>query len=65
MTMHTNRAALDELRQDFTGEIIVPDDPAYAEASGRGSHGGGCTSQALSTYRMACPTPTWCAILVA
>ena len=30
--MHTNRAALDELRQDFTGEIIVPDDPAYDEA---------------------------------
>jgi FAD/FMN-containing dehydrogenase len=32
MTIHTNRAALDELRRGFTGEIIVPGDPGYDEA---------------------------------
>ena len=32
MTIQTNQAALVELRRDFTGEIIVPDDPAYDEA---------------------------------
>ena len=32
MTIQTNQAALDELRRDFTGGIIVPDDPAYDEA---------------------------------
>lgn len=32
MTIQTNQAALDELRRDFTGEIIVPNDPAYDEA---------------------------------
>ena len=32
MTIHTNQAALDEIRRDFTGAIIVPDDPVYDEA---------------------------------
>lgn len=32
MTLQTNQTALDELRRDFMGEIIVPDDPAYDEA---------------------------------
>jgi FAD/FMN-containing dehydrogenase len=32
MTIQTNQAALDEFRRDFTGAIIVPDDPAYDEA---------------------------------
>jgi len=32
MTMQTNQAALDELRRNFTGAIIVPDDPTYDEA---------------------------------
>jgi FAD/FMN-containing dehydrogenase len=32
MTLQTKQAALDELRRDFTGEIVVPDDPAYDEA---------------------------------
>ncbi|MBE9192983.1 FAD-binding oxidoreductase [Gloeocapsopsis crepidinum LEGE 06123] len=32
MTVQTNQAALDELRRDFTGEIVVPENPAYNEA---------------------------------
>jgi FAD/FMN-containing dehydrogenase len=32
MTIQTNQAALDDLRRDFTGAIIVPADPAYEEA---------------------------------
>lgn len=32
MTLQTNQSALNELRRDFMGEIIVPDDPAYDEA---------------------------------
>jgi FAD/FMN-containing dehydrogenase len=32
MTTHINQAALSELRGGFTGEIIVPNDPAYDEA---------------------------------
>lgn len=31
MTLQTNQSALDELRRDFIGEIILPDDPAYDE----------------------------------
>lgn len=32
MIVQTNRAALDKLRKDFTGEIVLPDNPAYDEA---------------------------------
>lgn len=32
MILQTNQSALDELRRDFMGEIVVPDDPAYDEA---------------------------------
>jgi FAD/FMN-containing dehydrogenase len=32
MTIQTSRTALNDLRRDFRGEIIVPDDPAYDEA---------------------------------
>ena len=32
MAIQPNQAALDELRRDFTGEIIVPDHPSYDEA---------------------------------
>jgi FAD/FMN-containing dehydrogenase len=32
MALQTNQSALDELRRDFMGEVIVPDNPAYDEA---------------------------------
>lgn len=32
MTIQINQAALDGLRKDFTGQIIVPGDPEYGEA---------------------------------